>query len=80
MATYKSAEYSYPSSPNAERFGYTKAGCWTVKLQEIPRKAKEVAAFATKAEAFAYAATLPQPWSGLARTYFPDEIAAAEQL
>lgn len=63
----KSIGWSYPSSPNADRFKF-KAGCWTVSTTErngitgIPSLPCAVAAFATRAEAEAHGRALPFPW------------------
>ena len=56
-AATKSVEWSYPTSPNAERFGHKKTGCWTVHVGR-----KTVAAFTSEGAAVVYARTLPNQW------------------
>ena len=60
----KAIEYSYPTSPNADRFGF-KTGCYTVEIGELPKVKpfKAVAGFKTITEAAAFAATMPEPFS-----------------
>jgi hypothetical protein len=69
----KTVEYSYPSSSNAAKFGFSNSGCYTVETigehygsHSIP---KPVAAFATKDEAVKYAETLPYEWHPLYLKY-----------
>ena len=56
MGTVKSVEYSYPSSPNAEKFGFGNTGCYTVETADsvhgIPISHK---AFANRRNAVQYA-------------------------
>ena len=63
----KSIAWSYPTSPNADRFGF-RAGCWTVRTVEgegTPAVQPPVAirGFRTKEEAKDYANTMPELWS-----------------
>lgn len=72
--------YAYPTSTTATKYGRDKQGCWVVNVYEdyatgLP---VNVAAFATKDEAFAYAVTLSIPWWALPRKYDEDSIAKAE--
>ena len=57
-------DWSYPSSPNAERAGFGKTGCWSVKLYCDTRPPQAIAAYAPdlKPEAIRYAASLGHPW------------------
>jgi hypothetical protein len=48
----KTVDWSYPSSPNAERFGFS-AGCWTVSTVSSAGPVA-MAGFATRAEADTY--------------------------
>ena len=50
-------EWSYPSSPNADRFGF-KQGCYTVELVLDDRYQKALYGFATELEAKACVAEL----------------------
>lgn len=72
----KAVGYSYPSSPNAEQFGFYKTGCYTVdhvicKNRQFYAK-KAIAAFATENEAVAYARSLPNDWCPLCLAYHPE--------
>ena len=62
-ATFKSVEFAYPSSTNAECFGYRTTGCWTVDtragINGIP---KARCAYPTREEAIAVASSLPHEW------------------
>lgn len=52
--------WSYPSSPNAERFGFDDTGCWTVEVYKYPDGLPEfLAGFADTVEAVKYAHALP---------------------
>lgn len=55
----KQISYAYPSSPDAQQFGFTKTGCYTVGIQKDSEPATTTKAFQTYAEASAYADTLP---------------------
>ncbi len=61
-AQTKLVDYSYPTSPNAKKFGFVKIGCYTVSIATGNAVAKEQKAFATKAEAMTFAETLPMPF------------------
>jgi hypothetical protein len=50
-------EWSYPTSPNADRFGF-KCGCYTVQLVLDDRYQKALYGFATELEAKACVAEL----------------------
>lgn len=68
----KTVEYSYPSSTNAKRFGYDKTGCYTVStINENYTKQKQLAAFATKAQAVTEAEKLPYEWHWMYLKYNP---------
>lgn len=57
----KSIDWSYPSSPNAIRFGFP-AGCWTVSRMNGDNPGEAVAGFATEREAIALANTMDIPY------------------
>jgi hypothetical protein len=51
--------WSYPTSPNAVKFGMSKTGCWTVsrinrKKDGTPSTPQAIKGFNTQAEAIAY--------------------------
>lgn len=50
----KSVSYSYPSSPHAAKLGFARSGCFTVLVD-----GSAVRGFASNADAFTYADTLP---------------------
>jgi len=58
----KSVEWSYPTSPNAVRFGF-KNGCWTVQICTGTGEPRSIAAFITKAEAIAHAQQIKLDWN-----------------
>ena len=58
METFKTVSYSYPTSPNAKKYGFYKTGCYTVETITDEKPPKSLAAFATKKEAVAFAETL----------------------
>lgn len=61
----KQVAYSYPSSPNAEKFGFGKTGCYTVSLVALSPVRKppvSVIGLASLESAKAYANTMPEPW------------------
>ncbi len=67
MKTYqpdtKSVEYSYPSSPNADRFGFAD-GCWTVEvISGITGYPRAVRAFGTQAQAIDNASKMGLEWN-----------------
>lgn len=59
----KSVEFAYPSSPQANRFGFAKLGCYVVELSEGTNPPIAIAGYFTKLEAWQHADTLPEPWS-----------------
>lgn len=66
--TDKLVEYAYPSSTTATKYGFADKGCWFVSLYEATSwERKILQAFATKAEAYAYAEGLPNSWHYLHR-------------
>jgi len=72
---YKSIDWSYPTSANAERFGFND-GCWTVSVKEPGGLPNADAGFATKAEAIEHAQSLPYDWASfLGRSLKPAEAA-----
>jgi hypothetical protein len=59
----KWVDYAYPTSPNADRFGFEN-GCYCVVVANIEGgKPKTISAYATKSEALAVAKAMPQSWS-----------------
>jgi hypothetical protein len=58
----KTVEYSYPSSTNADRFGF-KNGCWCVELIPDNGYPKAIKGFESEKEAVDYAVNMPEPWS-----------------
>jgi hypothetical protein len=66
MKSYKLVEWSYPSSPNAEQFGFAKKGCYTLhtaNTEFVPFDGhKTIGGFATLSEAKAAGEPLPFPW------------------
>ena len=75
--TVKGVDFSYPSSPNAERAGMSRTGCYTVSLHD-DNGCRAVAHYADKADAFAHAAKMPQRWGAAWLRYCAGDIAAAE--
>lgn len=61
----KGVDYSYPSSTNAQRFGFAKQGCWTVSLHSPDHTPIALAAFPTEAMAYDFANQHPAPWHPL---------------
>jgi hypothetical protein len=60
----KTVEWSYPTSPNADKFGRSKTGCWTVELHRAPDGLpRALKGFDSRAEALEYARSLPCDWS-----------------
>ena len=55
MNTKITVGWSYPTSPNAVKFGCSKTGGWTVKTETGTRRPRAEAIFATKEEAVAMA-------------------------
>lgn len=61
----KQVAWSYPSSPNAEKFGFGGKGCYTVStiiISPMRLPGEAVAAFATLQAAKDFAAKMPEPW------------------
>lgn len=60
----KTVSYAYPSSDNAEQFGFGKVGCYVVSLGPADHGTphSSIAGFATKGEAFAAADKMPEPF------------------
>lgn len=71
MNKYKLIEWSYPSSPNADRFGF-KDGCWTVEIVTggLPRA---ISGHANRLEALAIAQKMPLPWDPIAVQIRPQD-------
>lgn len=65
----KTVEYSYPTSPNATKFGFGKTGCYCVKTIKENNPGVAVAAFATEQEAKKHAEALPFEWHWLYLKY-----------
>lgn len=62
----KSIGYSYPTSPNAERFG-APDGCWVVQIIDRkrngePKPPRAISAHPTERAALEVAAGRPEPW------------------
>ena len=84
MNEFKTLDWSYPTSPNAERFGF-KRGCWTVSLCDWTAPVDggalnppvAVKAFPSRLEALRFAGSLPQPWGRIWK-YCAEELAALE--
>lgn len=62
METKILIEWSYPTSPNAQKFGFKK-GCYTVSSVKGNNPPKELIAFATKQEAENWVSKLQFPGS-----------------
>ncbi len=62
----KRIEWSYATSPNADRFGF-RNGCWTVETVRGHNPSIAIAGFTTIEEAEAYAAKMPIEWNRLTR-------------
>ena len=73
MKETKSVEWSYPTSPNADRFRF-KDGCWTVQIIGKDDMPRTVAGFATRDEAIQNASKMPLPWNRLFLHYHPMPI------
>lgn len=61
--TVKEMNWSYPSSPNATKFGFSLIGCWTVSTVTGCKPPVAQRGYTSKAEARQYADTLPHEWS-----------------
>jgi len=60
----KGVDYSHPTSPNADKFGFSRQGCWTVSMHRMGKIPRAVSAHATEAEARAVAEAMPEiPWN-----------------
>lgn len=69
----KIIEYCYPSSPEAERAGMGKTGCYYVaqyKTGSVASKKTVLKHFPSKELAIAYAETLPIPYNWMHIKYF----------
>lgn len=77
--TSKIVNFSYPTSPNAVRFGFGAAGCWTLSLNYthattlIPPRA--VSGHATRDEALAAGRARQEPWNPLFALVHPGDTA-----
>jgi len=69
----KSVGYSYPSSPNAVRFGF-RDGCWSLEIVGSDNKSRAVGGYSTRVAAFEAAARMEIPWNKY--SIRPFEIAA----
>jgi hypothetical protein len=58
----KSVDWSYPTSPNAHRFGF-KDGCYTISTTEGCQLPVAVSGHATKEQAMEASKAIPLPWS-----------------
>ena len=58
----KLVDYSYPTSANAKKHGFSTVGCYTVSVATGHAPARAVRAFADKTAALAFARTLPMPF------------------
>ena len=58
----KTVEFSYPTSNNANKFGF-KEGCYCVELIPDNGYPKAIAAYKTEREAIDHAHSLDYPWS-----------------
>jgi len=61
MISYKLVEFSYPSSTNASRLGFSKTGCYTLHTASTEGH-KTLSGHATLKEAKAAGELLPHPW------------------
>lgn len=62
----KSVDWSYPTSPNAERLGRGKTGGWTVSVQpDLVTPSKGVSIHETEREAIDAAKATPDQWHPL---------------
>lgn len=59
----KSIGWSYPTSPNAQTFGYNSTGCYTVNLGVPGKPARAIKAFTSWDAAKACADMMPNDWS-----------------
>lgn len=63
--TTKSVSYAYPTSPAAVRAGRGATGCYLVEIitDNGARRLPGFSAWNDKADALAYAESLPEPWN-----------------
>lgn len=59
----KTLEWSYPTSPNAERAGMSRTGCWTISVGDGVRVSRVVSHHANPSEALAAADAMGEPWA-----------------
>lgn len=64
----KSVSYAYPSSVNAAILGFSRTGCYAVCRSFGDDVPEAIKGFATKAEAVAFAESMPEPMSWLSMT------------
>ena len=74
-ATKKSIAWSYPSSTNAAKAGYSGVGCWTVETS-AGGPPKAIASFATVNEALAFARGLNLEWCPMFLEYMSPAVRA----
>ncbi len=68
--------WSYPSSPNARRFGFTHTGCWTVEINASKMLPVHLAGFESPEEALILAMMIEAEWSELFYRYMPEVFRA----
>jgi len=59
----KAVSYAYPSSPFANRFGFSKTGCYVVETLEGHNPPKGVSGHASPIQALVTADGIDLPWS-----------------
>lgn len=77
---FKTVEFSYPTSPNAVKFGFGKVGCWTVETAEDSNPPKAVKGFSLRDDALAYAESLEFSWSPIFLRFHPQYAAKVVDL
>jgi len=55
MKKEKQVDFAYPTSINAEKFGYSKTGCWVLKIGKAGKPLNAIKAFETQKEAVKHA-------------------------
>lgn len=70
----KEIGWSYPSSPNAVRFGFGKSGCWTVSTTRGQKPPVALSGHAERSEALTAALKLPYDWAPLFARHNPDVL------
>ena len=70
----KTVEYSYPTSPNAEKFGFGETGCWTVEILEPGKYPISCTAFEDIRDAINRALEMPEKWNPSFLKYGIDRI------